>query len=110
MKKVKVEISAEIELHYDENSQEFKNAFEGYKIIFGETNYIDDMLENITHIIAKHGCEELIEGCGYVSVNGRKQFDYSTGGFKDWCGVDVVGSIDLNDTIDYDIEIKEVEE
>jgi hypothetical protein len=111
MKKVKIEITAEIELHYDENSQEFKDAFEGYKTIIQETDDPNDMLENIAHIIAKYGCDELIEGCGYVSINGKKQVDYfQRGVLKDWCGVDVKGSIDINDTINYDIYIQDEDE
>jgi hypothetical protein len=96
--------------HYDENSQEFKNAFEGYRTVIEKTDDHNDMLRNIAYIVAKYGCGEIIEGCGVVSINGKKQINYITGKERTWCGVDVVGDVDLNDTIDYDVELDEEDE
>ncbi|MDR1339856.1 MAG: hypothetical protein LBK58_07390 [Prevotellaceae bacterium] len=110
MKKVKVTVSGEMELHYDETSQEFKDAIEGYRTIIDPSGDVEDMLQSIACMIVQFGREELIEGCGYVSINGRKQIDYFHGGKERiWCGVNAVGKFTINDTIEFDVDTEEID-
>lgn len=50
--------------------------------------------------ITAFGTENMIEGIGYVSVDGEKNGDP-----EDWCGVDIVNSLNINDTPDFQTTI-----
>lgn len=65
-----VEITGEVELIYDENSTEFKNALEGYKELIDERGTKERMLTHVAFCVMKFGISNLVEGVGYVGCGG----------------------------------------
>ena len=70
--KRKITIQTEIEVSFDENSQEFKDLFENYNNHFHECD-LETFSENIALIIAHEGVKQNIEGIGAVLINGKPQ-------------------------------------
>ena len=70
MKKI-VKVSGEIELEYDENSPEFKEALEGYREVIDSTGNADDVLKQVSYYITRFGTEGMVEGVGYIGYNGK---------------------------------------
>ncbi|RXK57548.1 hypothetical protein ESA94_20330 [Lacibacter luteus] len=66
------EITGYIELIYDENSTEFKEALEGYKKCIDKTGTKEDMLKHTAFYVTRFGTDGMVEGVGYVGYNGRK--------------------------------------
>lgn len=100
MKKIIVEVSATINLNYNPESEEFKNSLETYREAIEEGASEEDMLRQIAWYIAAFGTEYMIEGVGYVSVDGEKKGDP-----ENWCGVDIENSLNINDTPDFETTI-----
>lgn len=100
MKQIDVEVSATISMKYDPESKEFKDSLESYRdtILNGASE--EDMLQQIAQYIAVFGTENMIEGIGYVSVDGKKKGDP-----EDWCGVDIDNCFNFNDTPDFQTAI-----
>lgn len=65
-----IEISGEINLTYDENSTEFKNALEGYKELIDERGTKERMLTHVAFCVMTFGISNLVEGVGYVGCGG----------------------------------------
>lgn len=72
MEKKTVRIAYEIELSYDPNSPEFKEAYESYTEVCDKRASIDDMLNNVAVNVLRRGAREMVEGVGYVKVDGRE--------------------------------------
>jgi len=72
MSKVKIEVTGEIELSYDEQSKEFKEALEGYRQCMDKTGTKEDMLKHVAFYVTRFGTDGMVEGVGYVGYNGRK--------------------------------------
>jgi len=70
--KVKLEISAEIEVEFDETSEEFKNLFDNYNTFQVECDHFE-FAEIIANEIAHGGQSNNIEGIGLIKINGAKQ-------------------------------------
>lgn len=100
MKHIDVEVSATISMNYDPESEEFKDSLESYRDAIEDGASEEDMLRQIAWYITAFGTENMIEGIGYVSVDGEKNGDP-----EDWCGVDIVNSININDTPDFQTTI-----
>jgi hypothetical protein len=66
------EITGYIELIYDENSPEFKEALEAYKEVIDTTGTKEDMLKHVAFYVTKFGTDGMVEGVGYVGDNGIK--------------------------------------
>lgn len=71
MKTTQIEVTGEVELSYDENSREFKEALEAYKKCMDPNGSKDDMLKHVAFYITRFG-EVLVEGVGYVGFDGEK--------------------------------------
>ncbi len=95
MKQIDVEVSATISMNYDPESEEFKDSLESYHAIEDGASE-EDMLRQIAWYITAFGTENMIGSIGYVSVNGEKKGDP-----EKWCGVDIVNSLNINDTPDF---------
>ena len=67
-----IEITGQIELTYNENSSEFKEALEGYQELIEKEGDKESMLKHVAFNVTKFGTNEMIEGVGYVGYNGRK--------------------------------------
>ena len=100
MKKVTVEVSTSINLNYNPESEEFKYALEMYRDAIDSEADEKDMLRHIAWYITTFGTESIIEGIGCVSVDGERKGDP-----EDWCGVDIVDSLNINDTPDFETVI-----
>jgi hypothetical protein len=72
MSKVKIEVTGEIELTYNEQSKEFKEALEGYRKCMDKTGTKEDMLKHVAFYVTRFGTDGMVEGVGYVGYNGRK--------------------------------------
>jgi len=72
MSKVKIEVTGEIELSYDEQSKEFKEALEGYRQCMDKKGTKEDMLKHVAFYVTRFGTDGMVEGVGYVGYNGRK--------------------------------------
>lgn len=71
MSKAIIEITGQIELTYDENAKEFKEALKDFREIIDSTGTIEDMLKHVAFNITRFGVDTLVEGVGYVGYNGR---------------------------------------
>ncbi len=67
-----IEITGQIELTYDENSPEFKEALEGYQEVIEKKGDKESMLKHVAFYITRFGTDGMVEGVGYVGYNGRK--------------------------------------
>lgn len=100
MKQIDIEVSATISMKYDPESEEFKAALESYRDAIEDGASEEDKLRQIAWYTTAFGTEHLIEGVGYVSVDGEKR-----GAPEDWCGVDIENSFNINDTPDFSTAI-----
>lgn len=100
MKKIDIEVSTTICMTYDPESEEFKNALKSYQDAIEGGASVEDMLRQIAWYITAFGTNGMIEGIGFVSVDGENQ-----GEPENWCGVDIVNSLNINDTPDFQTEI-----
>ena len=67
-----IEITGQIELTYDENSPEFKEALEGYQEVIDKGGDKESMLKHVAFYVTRFGTDGMVEGVGYVGYNGRK--------------------------------------
>ena len=67
-----IEITGQIELIYDENSPEFKEALEGYQEVIEKRGNKGSMLKHVSFYVTRFGTDVMVEGVGYVGYNGRK--------------------------------------
>ena len=69
--KARIKIEGEIELSYDENSAEFKEALESYQDVIEKNGTKGSMLRHVAFYVTRFGTDGMIEGVGYVGYNGR---------------------------------------
>lgn len=100
MKQIDVEVSTTISMKYDPESKEFKAALESYRDAIEDGASEEDMLRQIAWYITAFGTENMIEGIGYVSVDGEKQGDTDN-----WCGVDIENNFNINGTPEFSTDI-----
>ena len=67
-----IEITGQIELTYDENSPEFKEALEGYQEVIEKGASKESMLKHVAFYVTRFGTDGMVEGVGYVGYNGKK--------------------------------------
>lgn len=70
MKQVKYEILGCIELAYDENTPEFKEALESYSTHIERGAGISQMLQHVAFYITRFGADVMVEGVGYIGKKG----------------------------------------
>jgi hypothetical protein len=74
MKTVKsIECVTVLRLTYDNMSGEFMQAFSDYRESIYPKSTVDEMLSHVANYVLKFGADRLIEGVGYLSINGKKQ-------------------------------------
>lgn len=66
-----INVTGEITLSYDEDSFEFKEALEGYQKVIDRGGSKHSMLQHVAFYITRFGTDGMVEGVGYVGVNGR---------------------------------------
>lgn len=108
MQKFKVTVEKEIIIEFDENSEDFKTLWEGYtRAIDSEADY-KSFAESIASIISRYGVDEMVEGVGFVKLNGKNQNVFHNGKYEEQEGlVNVEVDTDINRMIDFDISYTE---
>ena len=81
MEKFTIQVEFLYELKFDYNSPEFEKAYANYTACIDKFATKLDMLKTIAYQINKFGPKTLVEGVGYVWIEGEKKPE------KDWCGV-----------------------
>lgn len=66
-----IDITGQVTLTYDENSKEFKEALEGYQKCIERGGSKESMLKHVAFYITRFGTDGMVEGVGYVGVNGN---------------------------------------
>ena len=82
MKKT-IKIEYVIEAEYDENSKEFQEALKSYREVIDPNADIDDFVKSAVYQVQRQGRYSLLEGIGYVKVNGYIE-DESL-----YCGIEI---------------------
>ena len=72
MAKITIEVTGQIELTYNENSPEFKEALEAYQEVIEKEGGKESMLEHVALYVTRFGTDGMVEGVGYVGLNGQK--------------------------------------
>jgi len=74
-----IEVNGQIEIWYDKNSPEFKDALESYQEAIDKTADEIDMIKQVAYHVNKYGTDMMVEGVGYIGYNGRipKEKPYS---------------------------------
>lgn len=72
MAKTIIEVSGQIELSYNENSKEFKEALASYAEVMERGAKKEAMLRHVAFYVTRFGVDGMVEGVGYVGYNGRK--------------------------------------
>lgn len=67
----KIEIRTEFTVKYDTENPLFREALDGYKTLIHNEGGIEDLLFHVVHNVNRHGCRKMVEGIGYVSLNGE---------------------------------------
>lgn len=111
MKKFNVQLEAEIEIEFDENSEDFKTLWQNYKEFFDPSADYESFCENIASQVARYGTRDHIEGVGYLKVNGKNYRRFSNGDFQEVPGIINVNlQTDLNDKVDFNVIVQDVSE
>ncbi len=100
--KINVSIEAEIEVEFDETSEEFKELFDGYKESIDSDADYTSFAESVANMAARYGTDEFIEGVGYPRVNGEKHKTYLPQFEEHDCPVNLICEDDVNGKIQFD--------
>src|SRR5690606_13155132 len=60
-------------IEYDVNSDEFKEAYESYTSCIDRNASEDDMIRHTVATVIARGSESMVEGVGYVKVEGEEE-------------------------------------
>lgn len=105
MTKISVKVEQEIIVEFDEHSEDFKALWAGYKEHFDSDADFESFAESIASMIARYGTQEMIEGVGFVKLNGENQRIYHNGEYKEQNGIiNIEVETDLNRMVDFDVE------
>lgn len=72
MRKVIVDFEGQVELFYDRNSKEFKEALKGFREVIDEDGTENNMLQHTAFNIVRFGYITMVEGVGYVGYDNEK--------------------------------------
>lgn len=108
MKKFKVTVEAEMVISFDENSEEFKELWDGYIESIDSDADHESFVQNIASIISRYGTQELIEGVGHVQLFGKNQKFFHEGEYKEQPGiVNVEVETDINNAVEFEVSYTE---
>ncbi len=66
MKTATINVSGEINLKYDEDSKDFKEALASYRKSIDGRGTVKDMLEHVAAQLLKDGLDSMVEGVGFI--------------------------------------------
>lgn len=108
MQKFKITVQQEIIVEFDENSKDFKELWEGYTYAIDREADYQSFAENIASQISRYGVNDMIEGVGFVKLNGENQRVFHNGKYEEQEGcVNVEVDTDLNLMVDFYIDYTE---
>lgn len=97
-------MQSEIIVEFDENSQEFKELWDGYKSVINPEADYESFSENISSQISRYGVSEMIEGVGYLKLNNKNQHIFKDGEYKEMKSyVNIEVDTDLNGMVDFEV-------
>lgn len=70
-KKFVAELHLTYHFTYDPTSEDFKNALDSYIVCIDRRADVQKMMVQVAWHIRKFGSDTMIEGVGYISVNGK---------------------------------------
>jgi hypothetical protein len=104
MTKIRVTVEAEIDIEFDENSEEFKEVWQGYKEAIDRDADYESFAESIASFVSRYGVKDFFEGVGYFKYNGENQNIFNKGKYEEQPAVvNLIVATDLNDMVDFDI-------
>lgn len=104
MKKFNVTVEKEIVIEFDEESPEFKELWEGYKQGIDPSADYESFVSGIASYISRYGVKDMIEGVGFIKLDGENQNIYYNGEYKEReAVVNVEVDTDLNNMVDFEI-------
>lgn len=86
-KTLDVEVQYTVTLEYDETSDLFKQTLKDYNEVINSGADEHDMLKQIAWNLVNRGAEDMIEGVGYVAIDGTPQGD-------PYCGINIQSGFD----------------
>lgn len=81
METTTIKVEYEYEFIFDADSEDCKQALKDYNDCIDKGASFDDMLKHIAFYINRFGVDSLIEGVGYVWVEGKEKPK------EMWCGI-----------------------
>ncbi len=70
-KTLKVSITGAFEFRFDPKSEEFMQSLESFKSLIDSSGDEEDMLKHVAYNLVQFGATTMVEGVGYVKVNGK---------------------------------------
>ncbi|WP_336689400.1 MULTISPECIES: hypothetical protein [unclassified Chryseobacterium] len=106
--KFRITLKAEVIVEFDENSEEFKEIFHGYKDAIDGSANLESLSESIASHVSRYGTREFIEGVGYLNVNSENQTVFNNGKYEEIeSPINIEVETDLNGRVDFEIEYTE---
>lgn len=106
--KVRITLSTEITVQFDEKSQDFKDLLKGYNEAICDADE-EDLAKHVAEHICRYGTSEYMEGVGLVKENGEKQTNYQKEGApEDDCPINVIAELDLNGHPEFEIDFVDI--
>lgn len=68
-----IECTTTIRLTYDPRSEEFLRTLSDFRESIFKKATVSDVLDQVAFYVLKFGSDRMIEGIGYISVNGKIQ-------------------------------------
>jgi len=78
-----VELTYIFEVEFDSASDDFQEAFKSYREVINSNADEDEFVKNVVYQAHRRGGDSLLEGVGYVKVNGRVEDE------EMYCGIDL---------------------
>lgn len=78
-----VELTYTFEVSFDAASDDFQEAFKSYREVIDSSADEEDFVKNAVYQAHRRGGDSLLEGIGYVKVNGRVEDE------EMYCGIDL---------------------
>ena len=103
MQKFRITMQAEIIVEFDENSEDFKDLWKGYKEAIDRGANYESFAETIASHVSRYGTKDHIEGIGYLKYNGENQNVWSDEEYKEQEGyVNIEVDTDLNNMVEFE--------
>lgn len=90
-----VELTYTFEVEFDSASDDFQEAYKSYREVINSNANEDEFVKNVVYQVHRRGGDSLLEGVGYVKVNGRVEDE------EMYCGIDLDDDSPIPDFFTY---------